>query len=209
MLNTKKQLSFVLTCGVLLGVAVLGVGCAQQLDDVNRLQPNATKKAELRGEFYFRSTVVDAPYATAQFMVGAQNYHMERGVFEIQEKTLYFYRTYEVVIGGDVHNVGTGAQWTGSEWFVVEADESDGTHLELPLYGTILTNVDLDHIDFYGSIEGIEAGFSQYLSQIAGPKVVCADDHRAVRLAERHGAITYGFSESADVRAVDLLFDDQ
>jgi UDP-N-acetylmuramate--alanine ligase len=108
------------------------------------------------------------------------------------------------VIGGDVHNVGTGAQWTGSEWFVVEADESDGTHLELPLHGTILTNVDLDHVDFYGSIEGIEAGFDQYLSQVVGPKVVCADDVRAARLAARHGAITYGFSESADVRAVDV-----
>ena len=108
------------------------------------------------------------------------------------------------VIGGDVHNMGTGAQWTGSEWFVVEADESDGTHLELPLHGTILTNVDLDHVDFYGSIEGIEAGFDQYLSQIAGPKVVCVDDVRAARLGERHGATTYGFSGSADVRAVDV-----
>lgn len=106
------------------------------------------------------------------------------------------------VIGGDVRNVGTGAQWTGGEWFVVEADESDGTHLELPLYGTILTNVDLDHLDFYGSIEGIEAGFDQYLGQIAGPKVVCADDVRAARLAAKHGAVTYGLSRDADVRAI-------
>ena len=37
--------------------------------------------------------------------------------------------------------MGTGAQWTGGDWFVVEADESDGTHLELPLFGAILTNV--------------------------------------------------------------------
>ncbi|HUF97876.1 MAG TPA: UDP-N-acetylmuramate--L-alanine ligase [Ilumatobacter sp.] len=108
------------------------------------------------------------------------------------------------VIGGDVRNVGTGAQWTGSEWFVVEADESDGTHLELPLHGTILTNVDLDHIDFYGSIEGIEAGFDQFLGQIPGPKVVCGDDPRAARLAARHGATTYGMSVDADVRAVDV-----
>ena len=41
------------------------------------------------------------------------------------------------VIGGDVTDMGTGAQWTGGDWFVVEADESDGTHLELPLHGTI------------------------------------------------------------------------
>ncbi len=106
------------------------------------------------------------------------------------------------VIGGDVTDMGTGAQWTGSEWFVVEADESDGTHLELPLYGTILTNVDTDHLDLYGSIEGIERSFDQYLAQIPGPKVVCADDARAAAIAARHDAITYGTHESADVRAV-------
>ena len=55
------------------------------------------------------------------------------------------------VIGGDVTDMGTGAQWTGGEWLVVEADESDGTHLTLPLYGTILTNVEVDHLDYYGT----------------------------------------------------------
>ena len=108
------------------------------------------------------------------------------------------------VIGGDVNDMGTGAQWTGGEWFVVEADESDGTHLELPLYGTILTNIDLDHLDHYGSIDGIERAFDRYLGQIPGPKVVCGDDVRAARVASRHDAITYGMSESAMVRAVDV-----
>ncbi len=76
-------------------------GCAQQLDDIDQVQNNITLKSELRGEFYFRSTVVDAPYASMGFFVGNQNYHLERGYFEIQEKTLYFYRTYEHVIGGE------------------------------------------------------------------------------------------------------------
>ena len=58
------------------------------------------------------------------------------------------------VIGGDVTDLGTGAQWTGSPWFVVEADESDGTHLELPLYGAVLTNVEVDHLDHYGNFAG-------------------------------------------------------
>ena len=101
------------------------------------------------------------------------------------------------VVGGDVTDVGTGAQWTGSEWFVVEADESDGTHLELPLHGTILTNVEVDHLDHYGTFEGIVDGFDRYLAQIAGPKVVCGDDLIGARLAERNGAITYGLSRAA------------
>ena len=108
------------------------------------------------------------------------------------------------VVGGDVTDVGTGAQWTGSPWFVVEADESDGTHLELPLHGTILTNVEVDHLDHYGNFEGIVDGFDRYLGQIAGPKVVCGDDPITAALALRHGAITYGQSEGVDVRAVDV-----
>ena len=111
------------------------------------------------------------------------------------------------VIGGDVTDMGTGAQWTGGEWFVVEADESDGTHLELPLHGTILTNIDLDHLDHYGSIEAIEAGFDRYLAQIPGPKVVCADNPRSARVAARHDVVTYGMHESADVRAVRVRAD--
>ena len=111
------------------------------------------------------------------------------------------------VIGGDVTDMGTGAQWTGGEWFVVEADESDGTHLELPLHGTILTNIDVDHLDYYGSIEMIEAAFDRYLEQIPGPKVVCADNPRSARVAANHDAVTYGMHESATVRAMRVRAD--
>ena len=108
------------------------------------------------------------------------------------------------VVGGDVTDLGTGAQWTHGEWLVVEADESDGTHLELPLFGTILTNVEADHLDHYGSFDGIVAGFDDYLGQIAGPKVICGDDPIGVALAARHGALTYGLDDACDVRAVDV-----
>ncbi len=108
------------------------------------------------------------------------------------------------VIGGDVTDMGTGAQWTGSEWLVVEADESDGTHLQLPLYGTILTNVEVDHLDHYGTPEAIFEGFDQYLSQIDGPKVLCLDDPQTALLAARHDVITYGTSPAADFVATNV-----
>ncbi len=108
------------------------------------------------------------------------------------------------IIGGDVTDLGTGAQWTGAEYLVVEADESDGTHLELPLHGTILTNVEVDHLDHYGSFEAIVDSFDTYLGQVAGPKVVCGDDDVAARLAVSHDAVTYGRGEGVDVRAVDV-----
>jgi UDP-N-acetylmuramate--alanine ligase len=108
------------------------------------------------------------------------------------------------VVGGEVTDMGTGAQWTGGEWFVVEADESDGTHLELPLHGTILTNVEIDHLDHYGTYEAIIEGFDRYLGQIDGPKVLCIDDPRCAAMAVAHGGITYGTGEGAHFRAVDI-----
>ena len=112
------------------------------------------------------------------------------------------------VIGGDVTDMGTGAQWTGGEWFVVEADESDGTHLELPLHGTILTNVEVDHLDHFGSFDAIVDSFDVYLGQILGPKVLCADDAVCADLAARHDCITYGLSASAHYRATSLRASD-
>jgi UDP-N-acetylmuramate--alanine ligase len=111
------------------------------------------------------------------------------------------------IIGGDVTDMGTGAQWTGGELLVVEADESDGTHLELPLFGTILTNVEVDHLDFYGTEGAIIAGFDRYLAQIAGPKVLCIDDPGCAELSRRHDTITYGTSTGADYQAIDVCAD--
>jgi UDP-N-acetylmuramate--alanine ligase len=72
------------------------------------------------------------------------------------------------------------------------------------LHGTILTNVETDHLDHFGSLDAIERSFDQYLAQIPGPKVVCSDDPGAGRLATRHAAVTYGIGEGARVRAVEI-----
>jgi UDP-N-acetylmuramate--alanine ligase len=106
------------------------------------------------------------------------------------------------IVGGDVTDLGTGAQWTHGDWLVVEADESDGTHLELPLFGAILTNVEADHLDHYGSFDGVVAGFDDFLAQIEGPAVICGDDPIGAELARRHQADTYGLGEDCLVRAV-------
>jgi UDP-N-acetylmuramate--alanine ligase len=106
--------------------------------------------------------------------------------------------------GGDVTYAGTGAQWTGGELLVVEADESDGTHLELPLHATMLTNIEVDHLDYYGTFDAIIDSFDRYLSRIEGPKVLGIDDPRCAELAVKHEAITYGMVPGADYRAVSV-----
>jgi len=104
------------------------------------------------------------------------------------------------VVGGDLLDEGVGARWTGSSWTIVEADESDGTHLELPLAGSILTNIDSDHLDQYGDLQGVAAGFQQYLSGIKGPVVVCIDDPLIADMEKPAQTVTYGFSSDANFR---------
>ncbi|MBW3668127.1 MAG: UDP-N-acetylmuramate--L-alanine ligase [Actinobacteria bacterium] len=107
------------------------------------------------------------------------------------------------IIGGEVNEIGTGAVWDDGEWFVVEADESDGTFLELGAEAVVVTNVEPDHLDHYGGFDGLVAAFGRFVSQATGVRVVCADDHIASQLAGE-GAVTYGTAEDADYRMVDV-----
>ncbi|HEX2038750.1 MAG TPA: UDP-N-acetylmuramate--L-alanine ligase [Acidimicrobiales bacterium] len=104
------------------------------------------------------------------------------------------------VIGGDVNEIGTGAVWDEGEWFVVEADESDGTFLELPREAALVTNVEPDHLEHYGGFDALAAAFERFLAATPGPKVVCADDPLLTRASD----CTYGTSPDADYRMVDV-----
>ena len=107
------------------------------------------------------------------------------------------------VIGGDLNEVGTNAAFDEGEWLVVEADESDGTFLELQPEAALVTNVEPDHLDHYGGFEPLVAAFEQFLAAVPGVRVVCADDAIAARLAAAEaGTRTYGWREDADYRVV-------
>jgi len=84
----------------LVGLA-LGLGCAQNVSDINRVQPNAVKKSDLLGrEWYVRNTVVDAHFTGALTFIGQQS-KLQRVAFDVQEKALFAYRTYEFVEGSE------------------------------------------------------------------------------------------------------------
>lgn len=102
------------------------------------------------------------------------------------------------IIGGDLNEVGSGAMWDEGEWLVVEADESDGTFLQLPREAAILTSVEPDHLEHWGGEEQLVEGFRQFLRGVTGPTVACADDPGAAALASEHGVRTYGRSPEAD-----------
>lgn len=102
------------------------------------------------------------------------------------------------IIGGDVNEIGTGAVWDSGPHFVVEADESDGTFLEIPRYAAVVTNVEPDHIEFYGSVEAMEQAFERFIEATPGPRIVCGDDPVASRIGRRFAATTYGESAGCD-----------
>jgi UDP-N-acetylmuramate--alanine ligase len=105
------------------------------------------------------------------------------------------------LVGGLVSGLGTGAAWGGGDWFVVEADESDGTFLELGAEAVILTNVEPDHLDYWGTFGALVEGYRQFVSAAPGPRVVCADDPGAADVAAAvGGCVTYGFSPDAVAR---------
>ena len=106
------------------------------------------------------------------------------------------------LIGGDVNEVGTNAAYDDGEWLVVEADESDGTFLELPAEAVIVTNVEADHLDHYGSFPALVDAFVAFLERAPGPRVVCVDEPHAAAIAAQVGARTYGFAAGADYRVV-------
>ncbi len=109
------------------------------------------------------------------------------------------------LVGGELNEIGSGAVWdTAGEWFIVEADESDGTFLELGADGVLVTNVEPDHLEQYGSFEALVDAFAQFCLGAAAPRVLCADDHETAALAARiGGCVTYGVSPDADYRIVD------
>ncbi len=106
------------------------------------------------------------------------------------------------VIGGDPNESGSGAHAGAGELFVTEADESDGSFLlGRPAIG-VVTNVEVDHVDFYlGGVEEIEAAFTAFADR-CDRVVVAADDPGAMRAVAASGSptTTYGVSEEADVR---------
>ncbi|MGD0192999.1 MAG: UDP-N-acetylmuramate--L-alanine ligase [Rhizomicrobium sp.] len=116
-----------------------------------------------------------------------------------------------VVNGGIINAYGTNARLGAGEWVVVEADESDGTFLRLPATIAIVTNVDPDHLDYYGTFDKMREAFQRFVENVPfyGFAVLCIDHPEVQAMVGRvtdRRLITYGFSPQADVRAENVDF---
>ncbi|WP_431268334.1 UDP-N-acetylmuramate--L-alanine ligase [Dankookia sp. P2] len=116
-----------------------------------------------------------------------------------------------VINGGIINAYGTNTRLGAGEWMVVEADESDGSFLRLPSVVTIVTNMDAEHLDHWGTAEAMKDGYAQFVSNIPfyGFAVLCLDHPEVQAMIPKldRRIVTYGFSPQADVRAEKLLTD--
>ena len=87
------------------------------------------------------------------------------------------------VIGGDIAGLGPGARWGGGEWMVVEADESDGTFLRLGAEAAVVTSIEPDHLEHFGSLQALGQAFERFVVTATGPAAISADDPGAAELA--------------------------
>lgn len=115
-----------------------------------------------------------------------------------------------VINGGIINSYGTNARLGESDWMVVEADESDGTFVKLPATIAIVTNMDPEHLDFYGTFDNEKEAFRQFLDRVPfyGAAVLCIDHPEVQSLIKSisdRKYVTYGLSAQADVRAVNIV----
>jgi UDP-N-acetylmuramate--alanine ligase len=111
-----------------------------------------------------------------------------------------------VINGGIINRYGSNARLGKSEWMVVEADESDGSFLRLDGTIAIITNIDPEHVEHYGSFDAIKDAFVEFVENVPfyGLAVLCVDHPEVQALLSRvrdRRVVTYGFSALADLRA--------
>jgi len=117
-----------------------------------------------------------------------------------------------VIVGGKLKAIGSNARLGESRYVVAEADESDGKFVQLPSSIAVITNIDLEHMDFYPDLEAIKDAFVEYAGRVPfyGSVVACADDEnvRSVLPRIRRRKVTYALREEADLRARILARDE-
>lgn len=110
-----------------------------------------------------------------------------------------------VINGGVIESYGSNARLGDSDWMVVEADESDGSFLRLDGTIAVVTNIDPEHLDHYGSFEAVKKAFVEFIENVPfyGAAILCIDHPEVQTLVGRvrdRRVVTYGFSLQADVR---------
>ena len=115
-----------------------------------------------------------------------------------------------VINGGIINSYGSNARLGASDWMVVEADESDGSFLRLDGTSAVVTNIDPEHLDHYGTFDRVKDAFVEFVENVPfyGAALLCLDHAEVQNILPRvrdRRVVTYGFSAQADVRGVNVI----
>ncbi len=108
-----------------------------------------------------------------------------------------------IINGGVINSIKNNAKLGKGDWAVLEADESDGSFLKLPINYSIVTNIDKEHIDFYKNFKNLENSFIKFINKTPpiGKSIICLDDKQIRKIKKKiktKNILTYGFSSGAD-----------
>ena len=114
-----------------------------------------------------------------------------------------------IINGGVINSFKNTAQLGKGEWAVIESDESDGSFLKLPITYSIVTNVDREHLDYYGNFEKLKKNFIKFIEKTPsfGKSFICIDDKNLKSLlsrCENNNYLTYGFNKNANYQIVNV-----
>tara|TARA_B100001057_G_scaffold487632_2_gene570664 strand:+ start:454 stop:1848 length:1395 start_codon:yes stop_codon:yes gene_type:complete len=112
-----------------------------------------------------------------------------------------------IINGGVINSLKNNAKLGKGDWAVLEADESDGSFLKLPINYSIVTNIDKEHIDFYKNYKNLENSFIKFINKTPpiGKCIICIDDKNIKKLKQKiktKNILTYGFSSISDYQVV-------
>jgi len=108
-----------------------------------------------------------------------------------------------IINGGVINSFKNNAQLGKSEWAVIESDESDGSFLKLPVTYSIVTNVDKEHLEYYGNFEKLKKSFSKFIDKTPsfGKSFICIDNKNLkslVKKCKNNNFLTYGFNKNSN-----------
>ncbi len=114
-----------------------------------------------------------------------------------------------VINGGVINSLKNTAQLGKGEWAVIESDESDGSFLKLPITYSIVTNIDKEHLDFYGSFERLKNSFRNFIEKTPsfGKSLICIDNNNLKSLLTKcktKNFLTYGFNKNSNYQIINV-----
>ncbi len=116
-----------------------------------------------------------------------------------------------IINGGVINSLGSNAKLGKGDWSILEADESDGSFLKLPINYSIITNIDIEHMDYYKNYKNLENAFIQFINKTPpiGKCLVCLDNRNIKNILKKtanKNVLTYGFDKNANYRVSNVRY---